>query len=202
MSFITRKSRHLDYWFSNDNRFNHLYPILIQQLAQKHWTPLSVTRKAIQFLKMDEEVKILDIGSGVGKFCLAAGYYRPNARIYGIEQRRKLVDYAEDARNILELSNVSFICGNFTQLNLRQYDYFYLYNPFFENIDETDKIDNTILYSESLYNYYNQYLYKQLEILPVGTRVVTYCSWHEEIPACYQLVETHFEKLLKFWVKE
>ncbi len=202
MSLSLSKSRNLDHWFSNDRRFNRLYPSFIQRLARKHWTPLSIARKAIQFLALNENVKILDIGSGVGKFCLAAGYHKPNARIYGIEQRGKLVDYANEARNFLDLSNVSFNCGNFTQLDLKHYDHFYLYNPFFENIDESDKIDNTILYSGSLYNYYNHYLYKQLEMMPSGTRVVTYCSWQEEIPPCYQLVESHFEELLKFWVRK
>jgi SAM-dependent methyltransferase len=200
MSLLLLKSRNLDYWFSSDKRFNHLYPYDIQQLAQRHWTPLSIARKAIQFLASEEDVRILDIGSGVGKFCLAAGYYKPNARIYGIEQRKKLVEYAEDAGNTLELSNVSFSCGNFTQINLKLYDHFYLYNPFFENLDETDKIDNTIMYSKSLYDYYSQYLNKQLETMPSGTRVVSFCSWHDEIPPCYQLVESQIDELLKFWV--
>ena len=45
---------------------------VIQQLDKIHWSPLSIIYSATQFLAHKEEVKILDIGSGSGKFCLAA----------------------------------------------------------------------------------------------------------------------------------
>jgi SAM-dependent methyltransferase len=196
------EARNIDSWFKNDFEFHQLYPFFIRELAGRHWTPLSIARKVVQFLTPVESVKILDIGSGVGKFCLAAAHFRPYAQIYGIEQRENLVEYANEAKSALNLQNVSFRCGNFTQLNLKQYDHFYLYNPFFENIDKSDRIDDDILYSESLYNYYNQYLFNHLEDMPAGTRVVTYCSWDEEIPAGYQLIETDFQYLVKFWLKQ
>ena len=196
------KSEDIENWFETDIRFNQLYPPYIRELAGMHWTPLNIARRVIEFLAPDECVKILDIGSGVGKFCLAAARYRPYAQIYGIEQRGSLVECANEAKNILGLSNVSFHCGNFTQLNLKLYDHFYLYNPFFENIDRTVQIDNSILYSESLYNYYNQYLCKQFEVMPLGTRIATYCSWDEEIPPGYHLIDTNFQNLVKFWIKK
>ena len=197
-----KKSEDVENWFETDIKFHQLYPPFIQELAGMHWTPLKIARKVVQFLAPDECVKILDIGSGVGKFCLAAAHYRPYAQIYGIEQRESLVEYANEAKNILGLSNVFFHYGNFTQLNLKLYNHFYLYNPFFENIDRTLRIDNNILYSESLYNYYNQYLYNQLEEMTTGTRVASYCSWDEEIPPGYHLIDTDFQYLVKFWIKE
>lgn len=196
------KSENAGNWFETDVKFNQLYPPFIQELADMHWTPLKIVRSVVRFLAADECVKILDIGSGVGKFCLAAAHYQPYAQIYGIEQRESLVEYANWAKNILDLSNVSFHYGNFTQLNLKMYDHFYLYNPFFENIARRGRIDNSILYSESLFNYYNQYLFKQLEAMPVGTKIATYCSWDEEIPQGYHLRDTDFQNLVKFWIKE
>ncbi len=196
MTTITSSHSKSDNWFNSDVDFHRLYPLFIRELAGMHWTPLNITRKVVKYLAAGESVKILDIGSGVGKFCLAAAHYSPHAQIYGIEQRESLVGCANVANDILCLPNVSFRCGNFTQLDLRQYDHFYLYNPFFENIDRTARIDNTILYSESLYNYYNQYLYKQLEEMPVGTRIATYCSWDEEIPPGYHLTDEIFNTSL------
>lgn len=202
MTFLAKLTpRPIDNWFSSDFQFNQLYPGDIQQLAARHWTPLNIARKAIQFLATKDGSRVLDIGSGVGKFCLSAAYFKPGAFIYGIEQRANLVEYAEEARLTLGLFNVSFIHRNFTQLDLRQYDHFYFYNPFFENLNGSDKIDSTILYSESLFEYYNQYLHMQLQELPVGTRVVTCCSWDEEIPRNYHLVEQDFENYLKFWIR-
>jgi SAM-dependent methyltransferase len=201
-SGIITDSRESDSWFGTDIQFHQLYPAPIRQMARRHWTPLSVVRQAVQFLVPAEDVRVLDIGSGAGKFCLSAAYYAPNASFYGVEQRKDLVDHAETAKNILGLSNVSFIHGNFTQLDLKQYDHFYFYNSFYENLDGTDKIDDSILYSESLYNYYNHYLYRQLDEMPSGTRVATLCSWDDEIPPSYHIVHSGIENMLKFHVKE
>jgi len=158
-------------------------------------------QKANAFLSPENNVRILDIGSGVGKFCLAAAYYNPKAFYYGVEQRKSLVYNAETARQILHLENVSFIRGNFTQLDFRNYDHFYFYNAFYENLAGTDKIDDSIDYSGELYNYYNRYLYKQLEQKPGGTRLATFHSLEDEIPKSYRLVGSEFDNLLKCWIK-
>lgn len=166
-----------------------------------HWSPLYIIQKAITFLAPGDKVKVLDIGSGVGTFCLAGAFYKPSVTFFGVEQRKKLVKHADVARKKLGLQNVRFIHGNFTQLNLNEFDHFYFYNSFFENLNGAEKIDNEIVYSNELYNYYSIYLYNQLEKMPVGTRVVTYCSWGDEIPPCYQLAEAYFDNLLKCWIK-
>jgi len=85
---LLEKRINTESWFSSDAHFNHLYPSSIRLLAQRHWTPLVVARKAANFLAAESNVKILDIGSGVGKFCLAAAHYKPKAFYYGIEQRK------------------------------------------------------------------------------------------------------------------
>jgi SAM-dependent methyltransferase len=189
-------------WTTADDRFNRLYPFSIQVLARKHWTPLPVARKAANFLAVKDNERILDIGSGVGKFCLAAAYAKPNAFFYGVEQRRSLVAEAEIVKKALKLDNVSFIHGNFTQLDFRNYDHFYFFNSFYENLTGTNKIDDTIEYSQELYNYYNRYLFMQLEQKPAGTRLVTYHSLEEEVPGGYRLADTEADHLLKYWIKE
>jgi SAM-dependent methyltransferase len=187
--------------FGSDEQFNQLYPEPIQLLAQRHWTPLKVARAAASFLAVKNGARILDIGSGVGKFCLGAAFYRPNAMFYGVEQRKSLVCNAELAKQVLGLGNASFIHGNFTQLDLKDYDHFYFYNSFYENLSYTDKIDQSIVYSGELYNYYNRYLYNQLSQKPAGTRLATYHSLEDEIPQGYQLVGSEMDHLLKFWIK-
>jgi len=170
-------------------------------LAAKHWTPLHITWRVAQYLAPADNVKVLDIGSGVGKFCLAAAHCMPSAFFFGVEQRKDLVSHAECGRKILGLKNVHFMHGNFTQLDFRQYDAFYFYNSFYENLVATDKIDDNIEYSTGLYNYYNRLLYRKLNEMKAGTRLVTYHSLEEEIPPAYHLVEAQVECLLKFWIK-
>lgn len=198
---LVETANHTERWFSSDEQFNQLYPLPIQELSRRHWTPLTVARKVADFLAAEPNVRILDIGSGVGKFCLGAAYYKPRALYYGVEQRRSLISYAESAREKLQLTNVSFIQGNFTQLDIKNYDNFYFYNAFYENLSGTDKIDDSIEYSAELFNYYSRYLFRQLELKPAGTRLATFHSLEDEIPQSYHVVGSDLGNLIKYWIK-
>lgn len=188
-------------WFDSDVAFDSLYPPFIRTLSNYHWTPLGIAYLAGRFLAGDGNARVLDIGCGVGKFCLAAASRMPDAHFYGVEQRATLIEYAEAANRRLKLDNVSFIHGNFTQLDLRNYDHFYFYNSFYENLDAVNKIDDSIDYSPGLYDYYNRYLFRQLQYKPSGTRLCTFCSSEHEIPPDFHVVASELDGLLKFRVK-
>ena len=197
---MAQKSK-VEKWFTTDEQFNQLYTEPIRLLSQSHWTPLSVAKKAASFLAPESNVKILDIGSGVGKFCLTAAKLRPDAQFYGVEQRKELIDHANKAKKILGLKNVSFIHGNFTQIDLRDYNHFYFFNSFYENLTGTNKIDAKIDFSSDLYNTYNLHLHAQLAQKLPGTRLVTFHSLEDEVPKGFQLVNAQMDDLLKYWIK-
>ncbi len=196
-----QRAKEMESPFLSDTLFDQQYPAHIRNLASRHWTPLAVARKASKFLAAENGVKVLDIGSGVGKFCLAAASYRPHAFFFGVEQRSHLVYYADKVKMVLGLENVDFRQANFTQLDFRRYDHFYFYNAFYENLAGTEKIDDSIHYSSELYNYYNRYLYKQLDQMPAGTRLATFHSLEDEVPPGYHEVGSEMDSLLKFWIK-
>lgn len=189
-------------WFESEGHFHLLYPAPLHSLARNHWTPLLVAQKAAHFLAAETGVRILDIGSGIGKFCLAAAHYKPKAIFYGIEQRKDLVDYAEAARRVVGLQNVSFMHGNITGIDFKNYDHFYFYNSFYENLAPAEKIDDSVSYSITLYNRYSSFLYKQLEKKPSGTRVATYHGMDDIMPPDYLEGGNDMDNLLKYWVKE
>ena len=189
-------------WFASDSDFNRLFPSSMQILAIKHWTPVVVARKAAGFLTNNKPVRILDIGSGIGKFCLTAAYYYPRAQFIGVEQRADLVAYAEEAKGVLKLENASFIHGNFTDLDFRQYDHFYFYNSFYENLFGKDKIDDRVSFSSQLYNQYSRSLNQQLERMPKGTRVAAFHSLEYEAPKGYRIVNSEFEDRLLYFIKQ
>ena len=191
----------IENWYSSDAALDRMYPPAIQKLAQQHFTNVAVAKRAAEFLAAEPGMRILDIGSGTGKFCLTAAHHHPSAFFYGIEQRRNLVAIANEVQQAVGITNVKFICGNFTQLDFSRYNHFYFYNSFYENLNGTSKIDNSIDYSAELYYYYNRYLYKQLEQKPEGTRLATYHSLEDEIPPSYHVVKTEMNDLLKFWIK-
>lgn len=189
--------------FLSDQHFDNLYPKSIQQLSRKHWTPIQVAFLAAEFLGEQPGSRILDIGSGIGKFCLTAGHYQPDSHFYGVEQRKELIQLAEKAKRTITVENVTFLHGNFTQLDLNQFDHFYFYNSFYENLVEDEfHIDESIEYSLSLYEYYTHYLFKTLEGKPAGTKLVTFHSFREVVPPGYRLATSLHDNLLRCWIKE
>lgn len=197
---ITRQGSIQNY-FQSDLQFHRLFPENVTSQASMHWTPLFIARKAADFLALDRNATILDIGSGAGKFCLAAGYFHPETQWVGIEQRADLVQYAEKARQICRLPNVSFIHTNLTETDLSVYDHFYFFNAFYENLNEEYRIDNNLTYSSEIFYQYNRYLYRALEKKPPGTRLVTFHSTEAEIPADYHVVAASADANFKCWIK-
>jgi len=191
----------IDSWFSSDAKFNTLFPEPIRKMTRRHWTPILVAQKAAAFLRTDPGIKILDIGSGCGKFCLAAGYYYPDTNFTGVEQRAYLTEEANTALKTLGLKNVTFQTANITEISFKDYHHFYFYNSFYENLAETEKIDQAIPFSKELFEQYSYYLYKQLREARKGTRLVTYHSVETEIPDEYQIVQTDVNDYLKCWIK-
>lgn len=185
-----------DEWFTDDDQFNRLYPPLIQKLADHHWTPLQVAKDTADFLVPENGVKVLDIGSRAGKFCWSASNYKPAVLFYVIEQRIEMIGCSREIKSRLALNNLSFMHGNFAQ-----FDHYYFYNSFYENIAGTEKMDDAIGYSLPLYNYYNSPLFNQWEIMPFDIRVATYPTCHSQMSPWYHLAETRMYKLLNFWIK-
>jgi SAM-dependent methyltransferase len=188
-------------WFESNELFDNLFPDSNSSLMKRHWTPLEVAKKAAQFLAAEKNVRILDIGSGVGKFCLAAANFMPLAFYTGIEQRGYLVEQAIQAKKILSLKNVDLLHGNFSTVNFKDYDHFYFFNSFYENFSFSENMDNEIEYSKELYEQYTYLLKTKLESKPSGTRLATFHSTEEEIPSDYLVVGTEMKNTLKLWVK-
>jgi SAM-dependent methyltransferase len=187
--------------FHSDTAFDDLYPEHIQNLSAMHWTPVAIARKAGNFLAIPG-TKVLDIGSGVGKFCLTAGFFHPETAFYGIEQREALYTFAEMAREETALPNVHFIHGNLTDLDLSSFDHFYFYNAFYENIEPDSRIDYAVKTSFELYHRYSRLVYELLDNKPPETRLVTFHASDSQVPPAYQLISNAYSRDLKMWIKE
>ena len=184
----------------DDSRFNELYPSHIKKLAERHWTPVAVAEMAAQYLVEKTGDRILDIGAGAGKFCLI-GASCTNGMFYGVEQRKSLVELSSTLAKKHMIQNVEFIHANIDQISFANYDAFYFYNSFFENLDTSCPIDHSILPSKERYDFYTSYLWDQLRSTPAGTRVVSYYSGWDEIPESFDLEYTAFGGFLNFWRK-
>lgn len=77
-----------------DPAFDAIYPERVRVFSWRYWTPVEVARRAAQLLVTSESTRVLDIGSGAGKFCLV-GALTTRATFTGIEQRQHLVEVAQ-----------------------------------------------------------------------------------------------------------
>ncbi len=184
----------------DDNAFNNLYPKHIKALSARHWTPVAIARMAARYLVDNGNKKVLDIGSGAGKFCLV-GAASTKGVFYGVEQRASLTRISKKIADKYKISNVEFIHSNINEISFLDYEAFYFFNSFYENIDTSCSIDDTVLPDKDLYYDYSAYVKEQLNKTPVGTRLVTYWSKWDEIPESFDLTDTACNKLLNFWEK-
>jgi len=186
-----------------DREFDNLFPDKYQKLSETHWTPVEIARRAAQLLVIDSTTRVLDVGSGVGKFCLVGALTTPG-QFVGVEQRTHLVKFAQKLVTTFQIPRVKFVEGDVRSLDWSQFHGFYIYNPFVENLYSSDvQIDQTVKFGEIRYKELVQWVQKRLHLLPVGTRVVTYHGFGGEMPPGYELkVEEPGEgDFLRLWIK-
>jgi SAM-dependent methyltransferase len=182
-----------------DEKFDQIYPPEIRKLSSIFWTPVAVAAEAAKLLVTAPGVRVLDIGCGAGKFCLLAASLTDGC-FTGVEQRAELIAAAKQAAATLQLSEVEFLHANLMDIAFSDYDAFYLFNPFEENM-HGHKIDSAIPLSAALFKKYTCHVAGQLGERPIGTRVVTYMGYADDIPACYDCETTRFGDDLKLWIK-
>ncbi|MBA4056424.1 MAG: SAM-dependent methyltransferase [Marivirga sp.] len=183
-----------------DYDFNAIYPEKVSNLARKHWSSVSVSKLASEFLVDRPGTKVLDIGSGAGKFCMI-GATNTKGHFTGVEQRHELAELSTRIAQSYQIHNAKFIHANITSINFSDYDAFYFYNSFYENIDRVNKIDDTVILDIKLYHLYSVHIVEQFASLPLGARLVTYCSPLNIIPQTFKLQDSSNGGLLKFWEK-
>jgi predicted RNA methylase len=184
-----------------DEDFDLIFPLEIRRKSATHFTPIKIAKAAAEFLATEPGIRILDVGSGAGKFCIV-GALLTKAHFTGVEQRKSLSDCANEIANKFELENVSFLNANMNRVKFSDFGAFYLFNPFFENLSPESAIDQKVFLDDELYLEYSDYVQKQLSTMPIGTRVVTYHSSGPEIPNTYKLKDSLFKTHLKFWIKQ
>ncbi len=183
-----------------DDDFDEIYPNEIRPMAFTHFTPVEMAIKAAKYLVQKPGTKVLDIGSGAGKFCMI-GSVCTNGHFTGVEQRDNLHELGIEIYKKHKLKNITFINSNINQIDFSSFDAFYFFNPFYENIIQFDKIDDTVEVETDLYDEYSNYVKNQLDKMPSGTRLVTFFSAYDEVPKSYKLVSTVDRQKISMWEK-
>jgi len=185
-----------------DFRFDQVYPTFARNLSDTHWTPVEVAIRAAELLECSSKTRILDVGSGCGKFCTVAALTSPGTFV-GVEQRPHLIEIARTAATDLGAKRTSFIQGNMVDLDWDFFDSFYFFNPFYENKLKSIRIDDTVSFGLDKHSRYVEAVRTKLRSARVGTRVATYHGFGGDIPMGFRKVkkEQIGSDFLELWVK-
>jgi SAM-dependent methyltransferase len=168
-----------------DSAFDQFLDEPLRSLSAQHWTPLAVAAKAARWLDEYNVRTVLDIGSGAGKFCVAAAL-ASHCHFTGLEHRASLVARARVlARRFGVAARTCFIRGAFGTVPLPRVDAYYLYNPFEECIVEpAQRIDASVVGRERRARDLAS-LEALLARAPAGTYVLTYGRFGGPLPPSY-----------------
>lgn len=187
-----------------DDIFDHQLPRQLRMKSSVHFTPVAVARQAARLLAPDPGMRVLDVGSGPGKFCVIAAREVPSCTFDGVEIRPHLVAFARKLAARLQVQNATFVGGNAFDVDWTEYQAFYFYNPFGEQLHgRAFALDRTLALEPSQFREYVIGARQRLAAARLGTRVVTYHSFGAPAPSGYDLVETHpiGTDRLELWIK-
>ncbi len=186
----------------DDRVFDAVFPLSARVRSTLYWTPVEVAVRAASLLANRAGATILDIGSGVGKFCIVASA-AANANVRGIEHRPHLIEIAREAARRIGVT-ATFDSGAIGEQDAAEIDGFYLYNPFAENLcSTTEALDTTVELSVKRFRRDVAATVRLLSTARIGARVVTYCGFGGELPDGFVLVlrERCAGNHLELWVK-
>lgn len=187
----------------DDEKFDRVFGGRWRSASRGHWTPLDIARRVVERLDLQDGETLLDVGSGVGKFCLVGALQSPGTFL-GVERRSELVGVAERARLRLGATGAQFLCRDVFHVDWAQYDCLYFYNPFEEHLTEPEgRLDNSVPFSPPEYLAAVASTKARLTRLKEGTRVVVFWGFGESMPEGFDLLhqETHGYGELEFWKK-
>lgn len=186
-----------EYWFDRS------LPQDLQVVSREHWTPLIVALRVAKWLDDLGVRTVVDIGSGAGKFCVAAAL-ACGCDFTGIEQRPRLVAAARQlARTFAVDDRVRFIEGTLGQCSIPEADAYYLFNPFGENLYPDARLDDAVELGDARYERDIALVEAFLEDVQVGTYVIKYNGFGGVMPRSFRPVRVDYElpNFLRLWRK-
>ena len=180
-----------------DHDFDALFDPAVRELSAQHFTPVAVARRAASLLVTSPGTRILDVGSGAGKFCLV-GALTTRGSFTGIERIGRLVAAARQVVAHHRLPRTHFIHGDVADLDFAGYEGFYLFNPFVAWGGEALGLSPARRVASV------EIVRARLAASSPGTRVVTYHGFGSDMPPTYRrvYVEACGTDVLELWINQ
>ena len=188
---------------SSDVEFDRAYDKQIRELSQQHWTPVRVAARVAHLLTRAGATRILDVGSGAGKFCIV-GALSTHAEFVGVERRGYLVDIAKQTALRFGADRATFVHASADNFSFEGFDGVYLYNPFYEQISRfLTQIDGGIERSPLMYRHFVRSTMDKLAAMAPPVAVATFNGFGGLMPPEYDFRgdEPAGNDQLELWVK-
>jgi len=104
-----------------DPDLDRIYPDDIRALSSKFWTPVNVAREAARLLLPEGKGRVLDVGAGVGRFCLV-GALTTEGEFIGVEHRLSLVEVGREVFAAAGATRAGLIHGTPEDVDFADYD--------------------------------------------------------------------------------
>jgi SAM-dependent methyltransferase len=183
-----------------DPDLDALFPPSVRRVAGRFWTPVAVTRRAASLLSEYGARRVLDVGSGPGKFCVVAAAHARHLSFVGVEHRPHLVAIARLLADKVGAARVTFQVGDAACMSWTEFDAFYVFNSFAENrFARVDQFDRTVELSRKRYVADLLRVERCLARAPVGALLVTYFGLGGPIPGSYERL--HVEAAGNGWLQ-
>jgi SAM-dependent methyltransferase len=169
----------------DDRAIDALYPAAIRDAGEQLWTKVAVARRVAEQFVEHRAFRVLDVGAGCGKFCIAAAAAHPELQIVGCERDPRLVELAAQCATGMAVSNVRFVTGDATRMPWTDFDGIYMFRPFDDDVEAIHRIE------------------RLLDDARLGMVVVTYNRFGGRVPAGWELVcEERIDwTWLRTWIK-
>lgn len=186
-----------------DTFFDQLFSPKVRALSGRHWTSCEIAIRAARLLGETESDRVLDIGSGAGKFCVLGALCSP-ARFDGAEIRKPLHQAALKLREEFDLERrVDFFESDAISLDWSSYNAFYLFNPFYEHIASSIRMEPALEFGMNRFEQYVRGVQAKLRGAPIGTKVAIFHGFGGGIPQGYRRIlrEAAGSDFLDLWIK-
>ena len=173
---------------SDDAAWDALYAGALATAAPLHFTDLATVYAASDWLVAAGGTRFVDLGSGTGKFVLAAAARHPDVAWWGVELRPELHAIAEEARVRYGIGNAHFSLADLRDFPLTGFAGAYVFNPFGELLDPRPDLGAGGLGERgtAAYRASRGALRQNLRRTPEGFRVTTYYCEEGQVPRGYE----------------
>lgn len=189
---------------SANDAFDRFLPEALRDVSHKYWTPVPVIRRAATWLRETHVADVVDIGSGAGKFCVAAALLT-RCRFIGLEHRASLVDASRSLAGTFEVADrVTFIRGELAQTTNLAAAAYYFFNPFGDYSFESERFSEPgLAFTSETHKRDIVAVHALLSSAPDGTFLITYNGFGGKVPATYLQLDVidRLPGTLRLWRK-